>query len=100
MLGRLRTRCDCLREGEFLPVKADGDGMAYLRKGEKDALLCAFNRGSIPLKLRLDVEWLEAKPLIGDAPDMGGVLTVPPVSCSALFLQMKPNLSPELSDGK
>lgn len=86
MLGRLRAQCDCLREGEFFPVRAEGDGMAYFRRGEKDALLCAFNRGESPLTFRLDGEWRKAKPLIGAAPDGETSLTVPPVGCGAILL--------------
>ena len=94
MLGRLRARCSCLREGQFFPVKAEGDGMAYLRRGEKDILLCAFNRGASPLTMQLDDEWRQAEPLVGAAPDAEGVLTVPPTGCAALFLQIGSNGPP------
>ncbi len=86
VLGRLRARCACLRDGEFLPVKADGDGMAYIRKGEGDALFCAFNRGASPLTLHLADEWRSSEPLVGTLPDAGGALTVPPFGCGALLL--------------
>ena len=84
MLGRLRAGCECLREGAFLPVLAEGDAMAYVRSGKTNALFCAFNRGGAPLTLRPGAEWAGAEPLAGNAPDAGGVLTLPPLGCAAL----------------
>lgn len=84
ILGRLRAECECLREGEFRPVKADGDGLAYVRVGKIDALLCAFNRGDGTLTVRPGKEWQGAEPLVGPAPDSEGNLTLPPLSCAAV----------------
>ena len=85
MLGRLRAACGCLREGNFRPVLAGGDLMAYIRAGEADALFCALNRGTAPLTVRAGQEWCGSVPLTGSAPDADGVLTLPPLGCAALY---------------
>lgn len=85
-LGKLRAECDCLREGEFQPVSANGDGMAYIRSGKKDALLCAFNRGSLPLTVVLGEEWRNASaPLGGAVPNVRNELVIPPLTGTVLY---------------
>jgi glycosidase len=83
-LGRLRADCPCLDGGEFLPLLADGDGFAYIRQGEKDALLCAFNRGGAPLAVKLTGEWQGAEALLGPSPNAENRLTLPALSCAAV----------------
>ena len=86
MLGRLRARCSCLREGEFVPVRAKGDTLAYLRRDDDETLLCAFNRGTEPQELHLGEEWRQAEVLAGSAPDAEGTIALPPLGCNALLL--------------
>lgn len=86
-LGKMRAECSCLRDGKFIPVKAEGDTLAYLREGEEQTLLCALNRGGQPQQLKLSMEWCKAKVLAGTAPGEDGVLTVPPAGCSVLLLR-------------
>ena len=83
-LGRLRAGCTCLADGEFSPVAADGDVMAYVRKNAAGALYCAFNRGGQPKTLTLTAEWQGAQALLGPAPDAENRLTLPAVGCVVL----------------
>ncbi len=92
-LGRLRAQCACLAEGDFFPVAADGDLMAYVRKNESGALLCAFNRGEEPKTLTLTAEWQGAQALFGPAPDARNRLTVPPIGCAVLQAQAERTVS-------
>jgi glycosidase len=84
-LGRMRAECDCLREGTFIPVKADGDIMAYIRHGTKDALLCAFNRGNAEVELHIGGQWNNAESVAGPSAEEGN-LVLPALSCAALLL--------------
>jgi len=86
-LGRLRAGCSCLKKGAFVPVAAEGDVMAYLRRDGNGALLCAFNRGGAPRTVTLPAEWGGAEALLGNAPDAGGHLALPPISCAACRLR-------------
>ena len=95
-LGAMRARCSCLREGDFHPLTADGDGFAYTRSDGNDALLCAFNRGAVPLDVELDDEWRNAAPVFGPAPGGTDRLTVPAVGCAALYRRrVKPTTAPD-----
>ena len=88
-LGALRKQCACLRGTEFRPIGASGDGIAYLRPGEGETLLCAFNRGTAPITFAPGPEWSAAQAVLGPAADGAGRLTLPPVSCAALLLREK-----------
>jgi cyclomaltodextrinase len=85
-LGKMRAECSCLRDGAFVPVKAEGDTLAYLRKGKEQTLLCALNRSERPQQLKLSGAWCKAKVLAGPAPDKTGTLTVPSVGYGVLLL--------------
>lgn len=89
MLGRVRARCSCLREGAFVPVSAQGDVLAYSRRDDAETLLCAFNRGTVPRKLHIGEEWEQAEPLVGPAPDAEGTVTLSPLGCNALLLSSR-----------
>jgi len=43
-LGKMRRSNDCFKEGEFLPVAADGGLLAYCRKSGKQITMIAVNR--------------------------------------------------------
>ncbi len=83
-LGRLRARCACLKDGDFFPIAADGDVMAYVRKDESGALFCAFNRGGQPKTLTLTAEWQGAKALFGPDPDAENRLILPAIGYAVL----------------
>ncbi len=82
-LGRMRAACPCLREGEFVPLRAEGGVMAYLRPGEGGALLCAFNRDGETRTVALPAGWAGARALLGPPPGADGSLPLPPLSCAA-----------------
>lgn len=84
MLGKLRQECSALKDGEFEPVYVDGC-MAYLRKGEKDSLLCAFNPTDERKSVCVPWEWHSAQQVTGPLPDECGNLWLEPRSCAALM---------------
>ena len=119
LLGRVRAGCACLRDGDFLPIAASGDVIAYIRSGgvsplptarrsesgnpglslvgqdgeapdSGDALLCAVNRAPEERTVVVPPEWSEAEPLFGALPDACGFLTLPPYG--RLCLHARPAL--------
>lgn len=88
MLGRLRTDCSALREGELIPLYAVGGCMVYLRRNETESLLCAFNAGAEKQSIPVPAEWRGAQGLVGSLPDENGSLLLEPKSCAALLLKI------------
>ncbi len=89
-LGRLRAACACLREGEFVPVRAKGDTLAYLRRDEVNRFSVRFNRGTASQKLHLGEEWRQAEVLAGSAPDAEGtVVCLPSAVMPSYFTKMQ-----------
>lgn len=82
-LGKLRRGCTCLRGGAFVPLSAEGEVMAYVRRGETDSLLCAFNRSEREQSLTVPTGWHGAEPVFGSRPEKSGRLVLPPLSCAA-----------------
>jgi cyclomaltodextrinase / maltogenic alpha-amylase / neopullulanase len=82
MLGKLRAECACLKDGNFIPVAAFDDVLAYVRSGNSDALLCAVNRSQEEREIVVPQEWSTAQMLLGNAPDSQGVLSLPPFGCA------------------
>ena len=66
-LGALRANHPALREGEFIPMIAGDDCMAYLRQNDEELLFIALNRAPEERKLRIPTEWKNAEVLLGDA---------------------------------
>ena len=66
-LGALRANHPALREGEFIPMIAGDDCMAYLRQNDEELLFIALNRAPEERKLRIPTEWENAEVLLGDA---------------------------------
>lgn len=86
-LGKLRAGCSCLREGDFLPLAADGSVLAYVRRDADESLLCAFNNAEEEKSLSVPPEWGKARPLIGEHPDADHSLRLGPFGCAALLLK-------------
>ncbi len=84
-LGKLRTECSALIEGEFIPLYAGDSCMAYIRHDGKSGLLCAFNAGGGPKNISVPPEWRGAKVFVGTMPDERGFLSLEPQSCTALL---------------
>lgn len=86
LLGCLRGELiDPLAAGEFHPVMAGNDCMAWMRIGEKRCLLTAVNRGTVDRIIVLDSQWIDAKVLLGGGLD-GRDATVPACGCLLLVL--------------
>ncbi|MFU0831934.1 MAG: Glycoside hydrolase family 13 protein [Oscillospiraceae bacterium] len=83
MLGNLRAKCACLKDGDLIPVAAFGDVLAYVRSGSSDALLCAVNRAPEDREIVVPPEWSTAQMFLGNAPNARGVLSLPPYGCAA-----------------
>ncbi len=42
-LGNLRIKCDCLKDGDYIPLIADGGLLVYKRESCKDSIIVALN---------------------------------------------------------
>ncbi len=88
MLGGLRAECSALAQGEFIPLYADSC-LAYVRQGEVDALLCAFNPTWEEKSFTVPAEWKSARTVTGALPDETGMLRLKAQSCAALLRKIK-----------
>ena len=82
-LGAVRAGCSALREGDFLPLRAQGGFFCFMRRDETSALACAVNRSEESQTVRLPEGWEKARLPLGGALGENGLLTVP--SCSAVI---------------
>lgn len=76
-LGRLRREASCLKEGDFAAVRGNADIVCFLRRDERETLLCAVNRSWQPAGLALPAPFENAAPLLGDGDIRDGVLHLP-----------------------
>lgn len=86
MLGALHGSCSALRGIDFTPVFAKGSGMAYLRRGKTEQLLCAVNAGETEGEIPLPPAWRAARAVTGPLPDASGLLRLSPESGAVLVL--------------
>lgn len=86
MLGRMRSEYSVLKDGAFVPVYGD-ICMAYERRNDLEALLCAFNPTRESRSIQLESRWCGAHAVIGSLPEKSGLLRLEPQSCAALFLK-------------
>ncbi len=56
-LGAARRGCGAFREGEFVPLTAEGGALLYERRSPGSAALVAVNRGAEPYTFRLPEEF-------------------------------------------
>lgn len=84
-LGEIRISLECLKNGSFEPVYAKKSTMAYIRRGEKDAILVAVNAAWNYEMLEIPEEFVDAECLHGDYKG-GGYLVIP--STSAMILKI------------
>lgn len=82
-LGKIRRSCPALKDGSLHCIIADDSVMVYERQKEDDVLLCAVNRGNTYQSVKLNKEWIGAKVLFGNGPDIS-LLSLPPYSCTLL----------------
>ncbi len=84
-LGILRKKYkDILAHGDFFPVHAGNNCIAYIRQSASGSLLAAFNACAEQRVLHIPSEWQDARAELGDlpAPD----LVLPPYGCALLVV--------------
>lgn len=82
-LGRIRKHCPALKDGEFIPIHANGGVIAYARKKGGDGILVIVNRNDRDETFPLDGEWENARYLLGIQP-WNKTVTLPPTCCTLL----------------
>lgn len=70
-LGKMRRKCIALKDGDYLPIEANGGFIAYERQDCKQRMLVAVNRGDDPVTLELDAYFSGKKHIIGTKPESG-----------------------------
>jgi glycosidase len=86
MLGALRKKATCLKEGTYRTVAAKGRLLAFERTDTTGHLLCICNAGMDEITCDLPHEWHPAEVLLGNTPQ-GSKLTLDAISCTVLYLQ-------------
>ncbi len=93
-LGAARLEAeDALREGEFIPLKADNNCMAYLRRGKRIELLAAANACGEERRIAVPEEWSAAQAVLGSA--ACGDLVLEPYGCALLKRELE---TPQLEE--
>ncbi len=87
-LGSLRHSLSCLAEGGFQTVWSQGRCMAYMRTGEDESVLAAFNAGDWDFTLQLPEEFVDSQALIGNYGG-GKYLCLAPLDCALLKIKGK-----------
>ena len=64
-MGKIRRGCPVLKEGAMVPVLAEENAIAFLRKDQNGILLTAVNRGDTPLELAIPKGYKKSKVLLG-----------------------------------
>lgn len=64
-LGKMRHSCDCLKEGEFYTLSEMLGCLAFVRKGNKDAILVIVNRNEHEIDYYLPDEWHNSVAVFG-----------------------------------
>ena len=82
-LGNLRGACDCLKEGEYLPVSDMISCVCFARKSEKDSILVIVNRNNSPIDYTVPQEWEDSEVMLGEK--TGRTVTMPPLSGAVLY---------------
>ncbi|MBQ2940484.1 MAG: DUF3459 domain-containing protein [Clostridia bacterium] len=83
-LGRLRRESSALTDGSYLPWKMDAALVMFERRGEKEHLLCAVNRGGCEQRIPLPYNWHGAALALGNSTLEGTTLVLPPLSAAVL----------------
>ena len=68
-LGRIRKACPALVDGEFIPLFAEGDVLAFGRRKGKNTLLTVVNRSGDPVSFPLPKGWENVTCIVGNKED-------------------------------
>ena len=63
-LGRMRGECSCLTDGDLIEFGSGGRTMGYIRRDEKDMLLCVFNADNHEIRFKMPKEFIGGKPYL------------------------------------
>ena len=64
-MGKLRSGCPMLQQGDMIPLTATQNAVAFLRKDQQGTLLVAVNRGQDPMVLPIPQGYKKSKVLLG-----------------------------------
>ena len=84
-LGEARHACPSLKQGAFLPIYADAQGVCFARRDGDSTLVCAVNRSEHPWQIVLPMEQATTV-LLGDGRVENSTLELP--ALSGVWLQM------------
>ena len=79
-LGAARRGCDALVDGDFEPLSARRETVAFVRRSAQGALLCAVNRSHTEQTIPLPPSFAEARPIAGECRVEEGRLILAPLS--------------------
>ena len=64
-LGAMRGECSCLTDGDLIEFGSGGRTMGYIRRDEKDMLLCVFNAADYEIRFKMPQEFIGGKAYMG-----------------------------------
>lgn len=88
-LGKMRSECSCLRDGDLIDYGSTGRTMGYIRQDEKEKLLCVFNAADHTIKFRVPGEFIGGKTYMGTELVIDE-LTIPRDGCAFVKIERKP----------
>lgn len=80
-LGKMRHACSCLTDGDLIEFGSTGRTMGYIRKDEKDMLLCVFNASDQTINFRTPPEFADGEVFMNTILN-GDNLIIPRDSCA------------------
>ncbi len=89
MLGNMRKNVAALTDGDFEPIVSSDETVCFIRKNEKDRLLCAVNRSDCDQIVSISEEWKNVGTVLGDGWVEDNELHLPPFSCAILHKKAK-----------
>ena len=60
----MRGECSCLTDGDLIEFGSGGRTMGYIRRDEKDMLLCVFNADNHEIRFKMPKEFIGGKPYL------------------------------------
>ena len=88
-LGKMRSECSCLRDGDLIDYGSTGRTMGYIRQDEQETLLCVFNAADYTIKFKVPEEFIGGKTYMGTDLVIDE-LTIPRDGCAFVRIERKP----------
>ena len=89
----MRSECSCMTDGDLIEYGSGGRTMGYIRRDEKDMLLCVFNAADYEIRFRMPEEFVGGKPYMDTVID-GDELVIPRDGCAFIWAET-PEEQPE-----